>query len=325
MTQRAPNDFSDLLLQIYALSHSRDLDDFQEAALALIKPVLPFDTGMWGSGTLHAAGLDVHHLHLHRTSNEMMLAYDEHKEQDTAAFSVTQQRSATVAVHSPAIFSSSPGIRDFTRRFRHNNVFISAETDLGTRYTQWLSLYRANVDAHCQESERQLLQRLRPHLMQALAMNRQLHLGRLAAAAPGMQGGQAIADLRGVVQHADASFNALVRAEWPRWQPGALPPALVQHFLREVPIYKGAATVVRCRLEHQLLFLRARPRCKVDTLTVREHDVALRVARGDGHKTVAQQLGRSPATVRSHLQSVYTKLEVSNVAEMVAVLREAGW
>jgi DNA-binding CsgD family transcriptional regulator len=323
MTQRAPTDFSDLLLQIYGLSHSTALSDFQEAALAVIKHVVPFDTGMWGNGTLHAAGLDVHHLHLHRTSQEMLVAYDEHKEQDTAAFSVAQQRSATGAFHTSEVFANSPDMLDFARRFGHQNVFISAETDTATRHMQFLGLYRSDVDAHCLESERQLLQLLRPHMMQALAMNRQLHLGRMAAAAPGMQGGQAIADLRGVVQHADASFNALVRAEWPRWQPGALPLALVRHFVGEMPTYKGATTVVRCRLEHQLLFLRARPRCKVDTLTVREHDVALRVARGDSHKTVAQQLCRSPATVRSHLQSVYAKLEVSNVAEMVAALRQA--
>jgi DNA-binding CsgD family transcriptional regulator len=323
MTQRAPPDFSDLLLQIYGLSHSTALDDFQEAALAVIKHVVPFDTGMWGNGTLQAAGLDVHHLHLHRTSQDMLQAYDEHKEQDTAAFSVAQQRSATGAFHTSEVFANSPDMLDFARRFGHQNVFISAETDPATRHMQFLGLYRADVDAHCQESERQLLQRLRPHLMQALAMNRQLHLGRLAAAVPGIQGGQAIADLRGVVQHADANFKVLMRAEWPRWQPGTLPTALVRHFVGEMPVYKGATTVVRCRLEHQLLFLRARPRCKADMLTAREHDVALRVARGHSHKTVAQQLGRSPATVRSHLQSAYTKLEVSNVAELVAALREA--
>jgi DNA-binding CsgD family transcriptional regulator len=331
------SDFSALLLAIYGLSHSRAVDEFQDAALALIKPVVPFDSGKWGSGTLSAAGVDEHHLHLHRMSNEMLQAYDENKAQDAAAFSVGQHRSATGAFHVPEVFAGNSAMLDYARRFGHHNLFISADTEPDTGYTQYLSLYRADVHAHCQESERQWLQHLRPHLMQALAMNRKLHLDRwagsaatagsavAAAAAPGLRCGLAVADLRGRLHHADADFNTLLRHEWPGWQPGPLPAALVRHFSRGEGLYQGAGLVVQHQLKHQLLFLRARPRCKADTLSAREHEVALLIAQGHSHKTAAQQLRRAPATVRNHIQAIYAKLEVSNVAGLVAAMRQAGW
>lgn len=69
--------------------------------------------------------------------------------------------------------------------------------------------------------------------------------------------------------------------------------------------------------------LKARTRCAVDGLSPREHQVAWLLARGLTHKEVARQLGRSPATVRNQIQSIYARLEISSVAQLVALLHEA--
>ena len=315
------SDFSDLLLRLYGLSHQLPIDAFQDAALALVKHRVPFDTAMWGSGTLAPAGMDIHSLHLHRTSPEMLQAYDEHKAHDLPAMAVGRHRSATGAFHVP-VAVADPGLRDFAQRFGHQNMFISADTDPDTRRTQWLSLYRADVDAHCTENERQRLQQLRPHLMQALAMNRMTHLGRLTAPADGPDCGLAVADLRGVVLHADAQFESLLRTEWAGWCRGALAPALLQRLQDGALQFKGRAVVVQRHVEHRLLFLRARARCRADALSARELQVARLVAQGHTHKQVAQHLVRAPATVRNHVQAIYAKLEVSGLAGLMAALRQ---
>ncbi len=49
-----------------------------------------------------------------------------------------------------------------------------------------------------------------------------------------------------------------------------------------------------------------------DVLTTREHEVACAYAEGADYKTIARQLAVSPATVRSHLQSSFRKLDVHN-------------
>lgn len=58
-------DFSGLILQLYKLSHDMPIELFQDSALRLLKPVLPFDASMWGTATATAIGIDVHTLHLH--------------------------------------------------------------------------------------------------------------------------------------------------------------------------------------------------------------------------------------------------------------------
>ncbi len=315
-------DFSDLLLRLYRLSHEQSIDAFQDSALELIKPLLPFDSSMWGTATMTPVGVDIHTIHLYRTSQEMLDAYEPLKQHDLAATEITRHRHATGGFHSPVAFED-PEMRDFMTRFGHENLFISATTDTSTNFLHWISLFRAKRDAHCEAEERQLLDQLRPHLMQALALNRTAHLDRLEPATVGMPRGLAIADLRGFLYHTDPHFEALLRAEWHGWRNGALPAALLERFLGGEERVVGRTLVVRRHVAHRLMFLRARRRCRADELTPRETTIAKMIAQGATHKEIAQQLGRAPATVRNHIQAIYAKLEVGNIAGLIAELRLA--
>ena len=89
--------YNHLLLHLYRLSHEQPVEHFQDRALDLLKPVLPFDSAMWGSATMTAAGIDIHTIHLHRQPPEMLQAYEEVKHLDTAAQAVTRHPSETLA------------------------------------------------------------------------------------------------------------------------------------------------------------------------------------------------------------------------------------
>lgn len=52
-------------------------------------------------------------------------------------------------------------------------------------------------------------------------------------------------------------------------------------------------------------------------LTAAELIVAELAITGATYKDIASQLGRSPATIRNQLHSIYTKLGVKNKAELV--------
>ncbi len=316
-------DFSDLLLTLYRLSHESPIEAFQDAALELVKTVVPFDSSMWGTATMTATGVDIHTIHLHRSSPEMLLEYEQHKAHDAAAQAVLAHRHATGLFHTPSTVQDA-GLRDFLHRHGHENIFITASSDPATRFVHAISLFRSDRDAQGREDERQWLALLRPHLMQALALNRATHLQRWAPAATGLPRGLAVADLRGAVYQADPPFAALLRDEWPGWQGGVLPPSLLKPLLSGKDEYAGSTLVVRRQVRHGLLFLRARPRCPADALSPREREVALLMAAGHTHKQVALQLHRAPATVRNHLQSIYGKLGVSNVAGLIEALRLAG-
>jgi DNA-binding CsgD family transcriptional regulator len=320
-------DFSALLLQLYRLSHELPIDAFQDAALELIKPVLPFDASMWGTATTGAEGIDVRTLHLFRKTPEMMVEYESHKHLDSAAASFFGKGRGTRGFNSARWWSGPADAQflDYVRRYDQNNIFITMDSDPRSNFMQWVSLFRADPDAHCRPEEESLLASLSPHLMQALALNRVMHLDRTLAPAPDMQRrGAAIADLRGAIYHCDVSFVALMQEEYPGWTCQGLPPSLLEHFMTAQSTYAGRQVVMSYRLEQRLLFLSVRERCRADGLTPREHTIAALLGRGETHKEVAATLNRSPATVRNHIQAIYDKLEVNNVAGLIQELRLAA-
>jgi adenylate cyclase len=58
-------------------------------------------------------------------------------------------------------------------------------------------------------------------------------------------------------------------------------------------------------------------------LTRRERQIALSYIEGEGCKTIARTLGISPATVRTHVNAIYRKLEVTNRIELLHRLAPA--
>lgn len=326
MATQRPDEFSSVLLSLYRAASEQPLAAFQDEALQIIKPVLPFDSSMWGTATHTDAGIDIHSIHLHNSSQDMLDFYEEVKHQDVAAAACTRFPQATLAFHSPTMFAgrARSGMRALCERFGHANMLISSDLRPETRFVQWISLYRADPDAHCSERERGFLELLAPHVMQALAINRLTHLDRLSSSRHGAGNGLAIADARGVLYHAGEDFEYLLRSEWSGWDGRALPAPLRDHFSRGLTSFRGKAVVVRCSLDKGLLFLRVRARRPLDDLTEREYAIAKLLAQGATHKHVARALNRSPATVRNQIQTIYEKLGINNVAALVGELSFDG-
>lgn len=62
-----------------------------------------------------------------------------------------------------------------------------------------------------------------------------------------------------------------------------------------------------------------------DELTPRQLEVARRVARGSSDREVAEALGVSQQTVRTHLRNIFARLEISSRRELADWLsREDG-
>jgi DNA-binding NarL/FixJ family response regulator len=68
-----------------------------------------------------------------------------------------------------------------------------------------------------------------------------------------------------------------------------------------------------------------RRRALPSPLSHRETDALRQLAAGKVYKEIAAELGVSASTVRSHLHSVYAKLEVNDRAQAVLRATEMGW
>ena len=316
-------DYNHLLLRLYRLSHENPVECFQDEALKLLKPVLPFDSAMWGAATLTDVGIDIHTIHLHHQPVEMLHAYEEIKHLDTAAVAVSQRPCDTLAFDAQAWFCSPEQrpVRDYGRRFALSHFFIAGLLNPATRFTRWLTLFRASPEAHCTDTECQLLSMLMPHMQQAMEFNRLSHMSLQERASGGPGFGTALADPRGMLHHMDAGFEDALRLEWDGWQGPWLPGPLMLAAQRGEPRLLLQNLVISLRAEHGMLWLRARRRCPADSLSPREWAVARLLAQGLTHKQVAARLQRSPATVRNQIQSTYDKLGLTNVAALAEALR----
>jgi len=306
--------YSHLLLTIYRLAQELPVAQFQDAVLFALKESLPFDTAMWGAGTMTAAGLDPHCTHLHQTSTAMMLAYDKVKHQDSAAAQVTQQPTLTIAIHTDTDFGGQDHkeIREFCHEYGHRNMLITCDFNPITKINQWIGLYRRDPEQICSEGEKQILASLAPHLMQALAINRIIHLDRLSGDIARERWCVAIADTRGIIYHADASFWKLIACDWNVDNTQTLPQALLQSLITNDQVL-GRTVIVRRNLENEFLYIKVRQRQPVDLLSTREYLVAKLLADGLSQKEVANKLGRSPDTIRSQVREIFRKLDIKNV------------
>jgi len=315
-------EFSRLLLTLYRNAQEVPVAGFQDAVLESVKAILHFDASTWGTAMMTPAGIDIHSLHRYNFPDEMFAAFHGVRDQDSAAVRVTSQPRMTIGFAAEEEFSR-PGqerIRQFARDWSQHHCFVTSDVNPLTRFTQWISLFRSDPGRRCTEPEIEFLDALAPHLMQSLAINRLVHLDRLAGDAARESWAVAIADPRGVLYHADPRFKELMASEWPLAEGGRLASALLEQLRGEEPRVLGARVVVQRSLEQGLFFLKARERHPVDSLSPREFMVAEMLASGLTQKQIAARVKRSPETIRSQVKAIFAKMDINNVTLLAPLL-----
>lgn len=308
--------YSKILLDIYRLAQELPVEEFQDGVLCVLKAYLPFDSSMWGTAQMTATGIDIHSLHLHNTTQAMIDAYEKVKHLDKAAMQVSARPTATMGFNTAIDFSDAElkPYKSFLEEYRHENFFITSEINPMSRFAHWVSLYRFERRQLCTPEETEFLSCLAPHLMQALAINRRVHLDRLTGDAAREKWSVAIADRRGIIYHADRRFLDLVQDEWSLVDAERLPQSLIILLTQENNHICGTNIILHRTLDRGMLYLKARYREAVDDLTMRELLIARLLISGLTQKQVASKLGRSHETVRSHVKSIFDKLSINNVA-----------
>ncbi|MER7133487.1 response regulator transcription factor [Streptosporangium saharense] len=105
-------------------------------------------------------------------------------------------------------------------------------------------------------------------------------------------------------------------------------PALIVEAVTRVaagdPILSPGVTrrLVERTLAHTDAYERAR--AVLATLTPREHEVALAIARGRTNADIATELAMGVTTVKSHVSSILTKLDLDNRTQIALLAHDAG-
>ena len=303
--------FSVLLLDLYRYSRELAMRDFQRSTLERLRQVLPFDSAWWG---ISCPQYDLHSSFLFGLPAHYPQAWERIKHDDTLA-QVTAAAPGITVRFDPRKMRRSPGLRHLVAEFGIQQALCTVVVNPELQLTTFLSLYRHSAAPRFSREEAALKQLVMPHLWATWTSNWIAQLDHIRAHSAVRRAALAIADSLGTLHTAEPGFLDIMRQEWPEWQGPRLPP-LIQDCLRTQSRAAGSQVLARAFPVCGLFLVEVRTRSPLDRLTPRERAIADGFSRGKSHKVIALELRLSPATIRSHLRTVYAKLGISDKAQL---------
>jgi DNA-binding CsgD family transcriptional regulator len=317
---------SNLLLVIYRLAQTSPPEEFQSRALDAVREVIDFDSAVWGSGVVVPEGPYAHELYSHRQPPEMLANWDRIKHLDTLNREAFQNLGQTVNADISDPYWQQhihPEILAHVTRYGMTHTLATINADMALGFFTGISLYRAIPDRPFSKTEAEIKQNLMPHLVEAWNTNRFNFISRQSNSKQSAVA-RAIIDKEGILHNATQHFEQRVQSEWPTWNGPLLPVEMLDAFFsKRQQQFKGKDIVVTLTTINDLFLISIRKTSAVDNLSQREMSVANLFGRGIDYNGIAEELHISPATVRNHLKSIYSKLGVNNKTDLTRMLLEA--
>ena len=324
MRKEAILDETRLISSIYESVFTTRLDGFKEHGLAMLKDLIPFDSGVWASGvqrtkTLFSVTL---YNYPHAAIADYAMNWQDQDFVRAAAVADpgTPYRNEDVMpladYHRTAIYraySSPAGIE---------HALGTADADPVTTLGEMIFLFRTDKDRPFTDKERDLKARVMPSLVQAWRHRQLLQAYARRPERPecGAQDqGCAMVDHSGHIHATDAGFARLMADGFPQWRGPNLPPSLVAIIASASAEGRHADLHIRAvRSDSRVLLVVARS--PLARLTPAELRVARAFAAGDSRGRIAERFSVSASTVRNQLASAYAKLGVATKIELVRLL-----
>jgi len=321
--QYANQNMNDLIRAILQGARSQPASVFQDWALELLKSVIPFDAGIWVSGTFQDEHPVVHTVHLHHLAADAIDACVQRFESSEPFLQrVLEQPGKTIDLYdvmSREAFMQSDLCHSYGKITGMEHAIATAIVDPESTILNIIALYRRDYSDPFTHNEKQSKVFISPILVDACMLNLCIDL---FANNTGSYA-EAICDGKGILREADTAFAALIREEWPDWSgPGlCFDPETLLAGIAEAT-FQGERIVIRMMARNDLIRLQARRRTAFDTLTPGEQEITRHLAAGLANKAIANKLGIAVKTVDNHLQHIYKKLGIHNRSVAIAMLKE---
>jgi len=315
---------SSLLLSLSAACDVLTFPDFQREALRLVQAEVPFDSALWAVGTYQHGIPAIFGVFLFNQPQAMLASYERVKDHDQAFARTIVRPGVTMNIAAKDVEwdAASEPMKAHAERYGMSHTLTTLTRGPITELAGSICLYRADPARPFSERERALTQAVVPHLVALYDRSRIQYLTDLPRLGQERRRrAAAVVDGKGMLHSTSPSFVRLMLLEWQQWRGPMLPRemfAVIDSPDRSTAFSRivGQASAV-----NDLFVLNLREIGPCDSLSQREWDVAAAFADGMSHKEVARHLGIAPGTVRNHLSSTYSKLGVSNKAELVNILR----
>lgn len=310
-----------ILFCLYRLAKETNPSLFQEQALELVKTFVPFDASAWPTGVLIGGEVIPHTLHLNGFPDGFLQSWQAYKHQDHLIQQVMTNPGVTFNVCVRDEFAGTEILEKHCQPNRMEQILCTSEVDSLTGLYNVIGLYRSSPDACFSEDERVLLQLLTPHLCETWKTIR-IDKFRLTTASEKRDlASFAIADRKGVLHVTDHRFASMLRLDWADWNGASLPDEIL-HTSASLGTYRGKNIAVTCQASDDFVLLVARRKTTLDSLSQREMQIARSFTEGNSYKEIASILAISPATVRTHISTIYLKTQVNSKIELADLFRD---
>ena len=290
---------NDLLLDIHAASMSLPSDEFERHTLERVRSVIDFDFAIWGAGD--GMNRELHSAHVIDQTDKLFNTWEPVKEVDPFANLVIGNTGQTWTTDQVPDFHHARAYREHWGLYRARTMIATMKIDPETGLHVFITLARDLPNTRFSHADVELKNIITQHLFLAARHNDQRQLTTC-------EGPVALLDAKGLVHASTPVFRDLVAQEWGRPAAKRLPDAVNERLWCEGE-YRSAFLSLSTEPSGSRLLVRIRYK-PPQPLSPREMEIAIAYAHGQSYKEVAQDLGLSPTTVRSHLSRAYQKLSI---------------
>lgn len=318
----------DLALQLYRAAQDMPLEDFEALALSILKALIPFYAAVWLAAKYERGRLTLLRSHLQGLPREALplLVGPNGPLCQAAAVAAGAPRHAH-GLHVPSLChdDQADAALQLARRHHLEKQLLIADAAATSSPGNWLALYRSDTDPAFDERDCRKLALSMPHMSQALAINRRLHLGGGPVESPRNMSVQAVVRADGRLIHCGERLRQVLRTRYPAWEGIALPDELVGKLQRNDAVELSSDVRLRVSRMGAAVLLVLQEVQPTERLSARELQVAQLFGAGASYKQIARQASISPATVRNVVQNTYRKLKINNKAQLARLVADLRW
>lgn len=318
-TQQKINDY---LLWLYADNQFTDIHDFKKQAMDKLAELIPFDSGLWFTGSAVDQKHDKRAAYLHNQPLEMLENFIDHKKQDGLLIAMLAQPNQTLDLYDIVpedVWRASDNYTQHCDQYDIEWIIASLLYEEESSIYHIMSLYRGKRATRFTPQDKAIKQQLMPHLINAMKNNLFIQM-ETSVSQHNEQWKVGICDYDGMLRQANSQFMQRFKLAFPNWQGGLLPFPL--DLTQQEQRIELEHDWLHCHLKEDFIYLKFMQKHLADALTLKEKLVCQKLQNGLTNKEIANEMAISHVTVRNHFTNIFKKLGAKTRSDVVTKLSD---